>query len=692
MDKELKSSYVQFDVASAINDWSDGVQGGDTCRIDALKDQFAWMRGHINGWFGWPNDGKAINIYEDIPTVNGFKKMRDIVPGDVLFDEKGNQCNVTAVTGIQMDKKCYRLTFSDFTTIECCEDHLWFTYNNSELRSLHTREKRIIKAPWRDQSYKRKQPQVRTTKLISETMEGRQKSRNNHSIPVSSPIQCDRKDLKIDPYVLGVWLGDGHKSGSRVTNHIQDYDIIKNIINSGYPCRRYPSDKDHTYTYGIGRKNQLLNGLRHYDLVKNKHIPSDFLFASYNQRLSLLQGLMDTDGYINRVGNCEYCTTIERFGFEVQALLASLGMKSSVNISDAKLYGRKTSTRYRIFFRPKVQVFILRRKGARLKIKRSRGQNFRQIIRCEMIDSIPVKCIQVDSPSRLYLASKSMIPTHNTEMRDFLKIVKAKYDGWKFGVFKPEDMDTVIIDGKPKIKANRIYLNLAWTLTGKTWDKNFAKRYFVPMMTMDELMEAMEFIQNHIYVIYPQDRRYKNVIDEFMFLHEKYGLDGIEIDTFSGLILPPADRGDERMVSCFWDWKEFALMTRTSVDFVSHAKSMNDVKDKGGAYKVVNANMQLGGAAWDMKMDGNFSIHRPERHLNPSDPKVHFYNLKQKNSHIVGTQRGVVEGIEFSWTKKQYFFNGVNPMDGSVKESVFEKVAKQEEKKKPKFTEDTLPF
>ena len=102
-----------------------------------------------------------------------------------------------------------------------------------------------------------------------------------------------------------------------------------------------------------------------------------------------------------------------------------------------------------------------------------------------------------------------------SEMRDFLKILKAKMDGWKFVCFKPEDMDTTVVDGHPKIGANRIYKNLAWTLTGKTWNKNFAKKYFLTQMTLDEEMEALEFIQSHFFVVYPKDRMYKNIIDEF---------------------------------------------------------------------------------------------------------------------------------------------------------------------------------
>lgn len=256
-----------------------------------------------------------------------------------------------------------------------------------------------------------------------------------------------------------------------------------------------------------------------------------------------------------------------------------------------------------------------------------------------------------------------------SQMRDFLKVIKAKNSKWKFCLFRPEDMDAVMVDGHPQIKANRIYKNLAWCLTGKTWSKNFAKKYFLTQMTLEEEMEALDFVQDHFFVVYPKDRRYHNHLDECKFIYEKYGVSVFEIDTFSGLLVPgeKGERDDEKMSRCFFDYKELALQTNTVVDFVAHAKSQNDVKEKDGRFKVVNQFMILGGSAWDAKMDGQYSIYRPERHLNPADPKVHFWNLKQKNSQIVGVQRGSYEKIEFAYTKMQYYFDGINPLTGENK-------------------------
>lgn len=259
-----------------------------------------------------------------------------------------------------------------------------------------------------------------------------------------------------------------------------------------------------------------------------------------------------------------------------------------------------------------------------------------------------------------------------SEMRDFLKVLKAKYDDWKFCLFRPEDMDSVLVDGKIEIRANTLYKNLAWTLTGKTWNRRFAEQYGVKAMTLDEEMKALEWVTKHFFVIYPFDRTYKNILTQFETIHHKYGIDGFEIDPLSGLILPnTTERGDERLANVYFDIKEFALKTNSCVDIVNHPKT-GEVKDKEGRYKVVNQFMVLGGSMNDAKMDGQFSVYRPERHINQSDTKVHLYNLKQKNSQLVGVKRGGEQkNIDFDYVKKQYYINGINPMDGSVREPKF---------------------
>ncbi len=254
---------------------------------------------------------------------------------------------------------------------------------------------------------------------------------------------------------------------------------------------------------------------------------------------------------------------------------------------------------------------------------------------------------------------------------DYLMTVKSLRDGWKWCLYKQEDMDTIVEDGKVTIKANRIFKNLAWTLTGKTWNKRFSEKYRCPMMSMTEEAEALEFISKHFVVIYPKDRKYQCLLDNFRHAQEHFGADGFMLDPWNTVKLDDTKRGDHQLVDAFIDIKEFAMLTNTVFNIVSHPRSMHDQKenpkDKASPYKVVNQFMQLGGSAWDIKMDGQYSIYRPDRHTDPRNPSVEFHNLKQRAFEIVGVNKGTVQNIEFDYIKRQYYFSGVNPIDGKLK-------------------------
>lgn len=254
---------------------------------------------------------------------------------------------------------------------------------------------------------------------------------------------------------------------------------------------------------------------------------------------------------------------------------------------------------------------------------------------------------------------------------DFMAVMKSKIDGWKWCVMKQEDMSSTRYKDEPtKITANRIHKSLVWTMTGKTPYKHYSIKHNTPFIEKKEYIQALKWVDEHFKVIYPKDRRFKNVMDQFAFMHEKFGVDGFLIDPFKSLKLggegTKESRTDWMMDDLFIETKEFALRTNTSFNFIAHPKSMTDTKDKDGRFKVVNQFMIAGGAAWDNNMDSQYSIFRPERHLNPADPKVHFHNLKQRNSEEVLARRGVYEDIKFDPKTKRYYFNGICPLDGTA--------------------------
>jgi len=398
-----------------------------------FRNSTALWRGFVGGRGG----GKALALTTPLPTPNGWTTMGEVQSGDVVFDEQGQPCNVVAATPVQFDRPCYRVTFSDGTTVIADAEHEWLTDTRVSRKALgRVGAKRGIGHTGVDRSHlpqcqRRHFPKVVTTIQIAATLLHGDRERN-HSIEPCNPLQCDDVLLPIAPYTLGAWLGDGTATTTRITS--ADIEIIENIRDDGYIVeRKQPRGKAYSYAvFAPGERRRrdpasgqyrAFDGHLAHELRKlgvlgrgKKHIPQIYLRAAEWQRWALLQGLMDTDGYVDVRGKCEFCTVDYWLARDVYELCMSLGFKAGLKAGKAWLYGKDCGTRYRIGFTPYVPVFRLQRKLDRQKKpgKQWRRQLRRYITAVEPVPSVPVRCIQVDSPSHLYLATESMIPTHNS--------------------------------------------------------------------------------------------------------------------------------------------------------------------------------------------------------------------------------------------------------------------------------------
>lgn len=357
-----------------------------------------------------------------IPTPHGWTAMANIKVGDRVFDERGIPCNVTAVSPIFENRKCYRLRFSDGCEIVADADHRWRT---AALRSGGRPGPKSADAP-RKGGYA-----IRTTAQIGETFElppsasAHPQAKWNHRIDVAGPLDLPEAELPVPPYTLGVWLGDGDSDCARITCAYDDWQVIEEIRSEGVPAteRRKHSETTARVLLGHGRgighpERSIQARLREIGVLGNKHIPQRYLRASPAQRLALLQGLMDADGSALKGGDSELTLCNEGLALGAVELIRSLGFKPMVRCADAVLNGRVVGIRWRIKVRAyaDVPIFRLRRKAQRLKARPatrplSKG---RMIVACDPVPSVPVRCITVDSRSHLFLAGEGMIPTHNS--------------------------------------------------------------------------------------------------------------------------------------------------------------------------------------------------------------------------------------------------------------------------------------
>lgn len=233
------------------------------------------------------------------------------------------------------------------------------------------------------------------------------------AIRVTEALELPEADLRIDPYTVGAWLGDGSSNGGGFTGI--DPEITDQIEAAGF-----------TVTHGSDGQSHYISGLvqllRTYGLKDNKHIPAEYLRASRAQRRAVLQGLMDTDGTASLEGGCELSLNDKRLADDALELIRSLGIKASMSSgesaylathADGSTYRKVTGTRYRIHFTTTEPVFRLPRKLSRIPATVRETQKWIYIKSVEKIASTPGRCIQVDSPDSTFLAA-GFVPTHNT--------------------------------------------------------------------------------------------------------------------------------------------------------------------------------------------------------------------------------------------------------------------------------------
>lgn len=258
-----------------------------------------------------------------------------------------------------------------------------------------------------------------TEEMIAEGLSAPNRG-TNFAVRVCDPIAGTHRSLGLDPYVLGAWLGDGSHSSGEFAN--PDAFILDEIEAAGLEITRGSMDKDADpddwYMHYI---KGLVPKLREARVFGEKHIPWEYQTAAYDQRLAVLQGLMDSDGHVDLKGNCELSLSDQRLAEDALELIRSMGIKASVSWDRKAGYRDeagehvRTKDRHRIHFTTAAPVCRLPRKADRL----PRTEDLRETHRWLYVESVepapsePARCITVDSPDSTYLI-EGFVPTHNT--------------------------------------------------------------------------------------------------------------------------------------------------------------------------------------------------------------------------------------------------------------------------------------
>jgi phage terminase large subunit len=351
--------------------------------------------------------GKALTLDTVIPTSSGKTTMGQIKPGEKLYDENGNICQVVAQTEIH-ERECYQIEFDDGSKIKCSDNHLWNVLladekHRQRARSKYCNRKKIT--DWRNSWDKT--VTMKTSELLSKPLKTKNSGRR-YSIPTCSAIEG--KKIDIPAYTFGLWLGDGTAIQSAITMDPKDIFHLKPFIEAeGIVLKK----RKHKYSYGLCG-GSFISFLRSFNLIGNKHIPQEILRADKETRKKVLMGIVDSDGHACGKGEYEIMMVDKGLMDDIYDLICGLGYKAFMNKKKVSLNGEKRPDGYRIRFSPQEQVSLLPRRQVVFSENQSSRKTIRLIKNISPIGRQKVKCIQVSSESGLFLCGKQMIPTHNS--------------------------------------------------------------------------------------------------------------------------------------------------------------------------------------------------------------------------------------------------------------------------------------
>jgi len=457
-----------------------------------------------------------------ILTPTGWSTMGEIKVGDYVIGCDGKQTKVTKVFP-KGKKLVYKVTTTENTSTECCEDHLWVTRTYEEKK-------------------RGKPGSTKTTKQIIETLLNNS-GKINHYLPRNAAIEFTKNNLPIPPYTLGVILGDGSISSSisfsntdnelieRVDDEITSMGCyltnnnrnitytINNSPKNNKPAKRVlvtnldtsESEKYHSIGVALESLNKKRSTLKYYcennkvvdnlkyefiptkilseNIIKNeliklglnkskcdtKFIPDLYKFSSIHDRIELLRGLMDTDGTVKKIGEASYTTTSKRLAMDVIEIVKSLGGRSVLCERDRvgmisyitdrqgkrqKLTCRLISYEFTISLPNDINPFFISRKAERFSCKYMHNIGIKSI---EPIGVKEVKCISVDNSENLYITDDYIV-THNSH-DDKSALYEIPYKNMVKGMFDFDNAE----------QYETIYSNLKLQGTISFWSTSFIR-------------------------------------------------------------------------------------------------------------------------------------------------------------------------------------------------------------------------
>ncbi len=493
-----------------------------------------------------PGLGKALALDTSLPTPAGWTTMGEVEVGDELFDADGLPTRVLAVTDVLLDRRCFEVEFSDGTVIVADAEHQWLTETRAARRARQEASVRggIPRVGSRV---------VTTAQIAETLRCGTADARLNHNVATGAPLRMPTaQDLLVPPYTLGVWLGDGTSAAASFTSYdpeIAEYVEAEGVSIVRLPGKRFglrlpdgsaaaeqqciacggnfvpKASQVRTCGQSCGGKARFVSApvpppacpdcgrpssgllrcsachahhgtvqgrLRTIGVLGAKHIPIRYQRTAEPQRRALLAGLMDTDGTVTSTGNLQFCVTSRRLADDVRELVVGLGYQCSVTTRPVRGRRPESSIAYTLNFTCEDEIFRLDRKRLLHKERSAHHSHLRRpryIVAARPVPSVPVRCVEVDNNRHLYLAGRSMVPTHNSTLGlDFARSCSVKH-GMTSAVFSLEMSKSEIV---MRLLSAEAKIRLADMRAGRMSDDDWTRM----ARRMSEISEAPLFIDD----------------------------------------------------------------------------------------------------------------------------------------------------------------------------------------------------
>lgn len=358
--------------------------------------------------------GKEQPVSEPVLTEDGWKPMGEITIGTKVFGEDGNLYNVTGVYP-QGIKDVYEITFRDGTKTRCGLEHLWTVVSKKQREN--------------NRKYNRNNFMVLPLKDILKDYKYKDSAKgtviHKYSVPINKPIKFQNKcNLEINPYALGLLLGDGGFTGSVITFTNSENELFESLeytlkdLDIYLTIRNFDNHKQANLC-SHGSINKLRAKIDEYGLLlcnsREKFIPKEYLYSSVKDRALLLSGIINTDGsVVNK--NISVTTYSYQLAKDVTELARSLGFVATFheydrteddnNIPEIEYHVNIISSDYSILELSQKHLNRLQDKEV---------EYVKTIVDIKLIGKEESQCIMVDNPNHLYITNDYIV-THNTTL------------------------------------------------------------------------------------------------------------------------------------------------------------------------------------------------------------------------------------------------------------------------------------